>query len=311
MSFNFSEITFPSADGIHKIHAEIYTPRTKTALGVVQLAHGMTDYVGRYHALAEYLTERGFVFAGHAHLGHGKSAASPEELGFFAERGGADLVVEDMRRMNDVISETFPNLPIVVMGHSMGSFIARLFVAKYPHAASGLIIHATGGPSKIVTLGSGLVKVMSIFLGKRHRSPMMRRLASRGYNKKFPKEEGRNAWLTRDKTIAEAKLDDPLANFTFTLSAYADLFRLVKRSNSKRWFDAYPKFMPTLIVSGDADPVGGWGRGVGRVYKELLLRDHSALTMKIYEGARHELFNEINREEVFSDLYHWLLEVAR
>ena len=126
MNYNYQEISFPSSDGKNTVRGYIYTPKNVTARGVVQLSHGMIDYVGRYEALADYLTSKGYIFAGNDHLGHGATAASPEDLGFFAERDGYKYVIEDLYRMNKLLRDTFPALPLVLMGHSMGSFIARL-----------------------------------------------------------------------------------------------------------------------------------------------------------------------------------------
>ena len=306
LSFDLHALTLPSSDGIHELYAEIYEPKDTPVLGVVQLLHGMVDHVGRYRALAEFLCERGYVFAGHCHLGHGKSAKDSSELGFFAKRNGARLVLTDASLMNALLHERYEGLPIVMMGHSMGSYIARIYAANYPGTIDGLVIHATGGPSVVVGLGRTLVHVMSAVRGPRHRSKLMKKLANLGYNSKFPKEEGPAAWLTRDNAAARAKAEDEYASFAFTLSAYGDLFRFVGGANSGKCFDAHPKALPTLIVSGDMDPLGDFGRGVRRVYSELKKRGVSDLTLKIYEGARHELFNEINREEIFADIAAWL-----
>ena len=309
MSFEHTEVSFKSSDGTHTVYGEIYVPKGTPIRGVLQLSHGMTDHVGRYGELARFVTARGFVFAGHCHIGHGKSVSTEDELGFFALKHGVEILIEDMRLMNGLLKERFGGAPIIVMGHSMGSFIARIFTARYPESVSALIIHGTSGPNKAVFAGKALVRVMSFFKGKKYRSKFVKNVASRGYNKKFPKEEGPNAWLTRDTELANEKLSDPLGNYTFTLSAYADLFRLVESANSKLWFRSYPNYMPTLIVSGEMDPVGGYGKGVRYVCNELLRRGHTALTLKLYEGARHELFNEINREEVFSDIVDWMDQV--
>ena len=306
MNYNFSEITFPSKDGIHTIYAEIYTPKRSTAKGVVQLAHGMIDYVGRYKALAEHLCGEGYILAGNHHLGHGRSAASSEELGFFADSNGAEYVVRDMHSMNRILRDEFPALPVVVMGHSMGSFITRLYVEKYPHSIKGAIIHGTGGPNRLLPLGKALASLISKTRGKKYRSPMIKKLAFGSYNSKFPKSEGPDAWLTRDVDSVSDRVNDKYTSFDFTVSAYMDLFSMIGDSNSKEWFDSYPKELPTLIVSGDMDPVGNYGRGPDYVYKHLLISGCKSVELKMYEGARHELFNETNREEVFSDLVGWL-----
>lgn len=307
MNYTISSITFRSCDEKNTIYGRIYTPVSGEIRGVVQLSHGMVDHTGRYEALADYLTKNGYVFAGNDHLGHGKSVSDDADFGFFAEKGGVDLVLRDLHAMNRILREKFPGVKPVIMGHSMGSFLSRLYVEKYPHTVSGHIIHGTGGPMGIILpLGKALVKTISLFRGKRYRSSFVKGIAFAGYNSKFPKDEGSNAWLTRDLSTVSTRDDDKLTNFTFTLSAYYDLFTAVGASNSKKRFASYPTDLPTLIMSGDMDPVGNYGNGPKYVYKHLLVRGVTDLSLRLYEGARHELFNETNRESVFADMTEWL-----
>ena len=267
MNYTISSITFRSCDEKNTIHGRIYTPISGEIRGVVQLSHGMVDHTGRYEALADYLTKNGYVFAGNDHLGHGKSVSDDADFGFFAEKGGVDLVLRDLHAMNRILREKFPGVKPVIMGHSMGSFLSRLYVEKYPHTVSGHIIHGTGGPMGIILpLGKALVKTISLFRGKRYRSSFVKGIAF----------------------------------------AYYDLFTAVGSSNSKKWFASYPTDLPTLIMSGDMDPVGNYGNGPKYVYKHLLVRGVTDLSLKLYEGARHELFNETNRESIFADMTEWL-----
>ncbi len=306
MNYTVLEHKYPSSDGIHTIHAEIYLPSSSSYRGIIQIAHGMIDHIGRYTPLVEYFTGLGYIVAGNDHLGHGGSVSSPEEFGYFAKRGGVDYVISDLYAMNRHLRHTYAGLPLILLGHSMGSFIARLYAVKYPHSLSGLIIHGTAGPNKLLGLGKTLAAMLSFFRGDRHRSKTVANLAFSGYNSKFPKEEGRNAWLTRDTSMIEGKSDDERSNFIFTLSGYRDLFRFLGGANSGEWFKNYPKSLPTLIVSGDMDPVGAYGKGPSYVYKRLLVSGVASLELKLYPGARHELFNETNRDEVFSDLGEWV-----
>lgn len=310
MSYIYKEISFPSSDGKNTVHAELYIPEGGEVRGVVQLSHGMIDYVGRYKGLAEYLTERGFVFAGGDHLGHGATAAVPEDFGYFAPRDGWRLVIDDLYKMNSILHERFTGLPVVLLGHSMGSFLARLYAEKYPESITGIIIHGTAGKNPILPLGLALTRVMKLFLGERHRSAFIRSLADGGYNKSFDPAEGVGAWLTRDGSMVSGRGDDPKTSFGFTLSGYIDLFTMLGKCNSKKWFKNYPKQLPTLIMSGECDPVGDFGKGVRFVHGGLEKNGVCDLSLKLYEGARHELFNETNRDEVFADIAVWLSRVT-
>ena len=311
MNYNFNEYRFPSADGKNTIYAEIYTPKHAAPKGIVQLAHGMIDYTGRYTALASFLCEHGFIFAGNHHLGHGKSVGTGEDFGFFAERDGYKYVLEDINSMNKYLHKTHPDLPVILLGHSMGSFISRLYVAEHPTAVSGLIIHGTGGPNPLVGVGKLLSKLITSFYGARHRSELINNMAFGSYNKRYPKEEGHNAWLTRDLAKVADRDTNEFTSFKFTVSGYTDLFTFLAGSNSKAWFKSYPKKMPTLVMSGDMDPVGDYGKGPAYVYKQLMINGASNVTLKMYEGARHELFNETNAEEVFHDILAWIEGVVR
>lgn len=309
MNYNFSEITFPSRDGVHTIYAELYTPKIRSAKGIVQLAHGMIDYVGRYKKLADYLTGEGYIFAGNHHLGHGRSAGRSEDFGIFAEGGGVEYLLSDMHTMNKYLRDTFPTLPLVVMGHSMGSFITRLYIERYPHSIKGAIIHGTSGPNPLLPFGKAVARLVGAIRGERYRSRLIKKLAFGSYNAKFPKSEGADAWLTRDIAEVADRGEDKFTSFIFTTSGYLDLFSMIGECNEKRWFAEYPKELPTLIVSGNMDPVGNYGKGPDYVYKHLLISGCKSVELKMYEGARHELFNETNRDEVFSDLVKWIEKI--
>ena len=309
MNYNFNEFRFPSSDGKNTIYAEIYTPKNTAPRGIVQLAHGMIDYTARYTALASFLCSHGFIFAGNHHLGHGKSAASPEDYGYFADKGGYKNVVEDIHLMNKHLHKSYPDLPVILLGHSMGSFISRLYVAKYPSSISGIIIHGTGGPNPLVGAGKLLAGLIKTFYGAKHRSELINKMAFGSYNSKFPKEEGANAWLTRDVARVACRDTDEFTSFKFTVSGYIDLFNMLSLSNAKAWFKSYPKAMPTLIMSGDMDPVGNYGKGPRYIYKQLMINGADNVALKMYEGARHELFNEFNSDEVFADILTWIESV--
>lgn len=307
MNYNHRDITFPSSDGRNTIHAEFFVPSNKQIRAVVQIAHGMIDYVGRYKLLAEAFAEAGIVLAGNDHIGHGDSVAVDADYGFFASKNGYSYVVDDLKKMNDIIRSEFPGAPLVLLGHSMGSFLCRLYAEKYPESIDALIIHGTSGPNPAIPFGKAVIKIMKLIYGERARSKFVRSLAEGGYNNAFDKSEGAGAWLTRDGSMVADRPDNKRTNFIFTLSGYGDLFNMLGEVNTKAWYENFPKTLPALVISGDADPVGDFGKGVRYVYDNLKKNGANA-DLKLYEGARHELFNETNREEVFQDLIHWIEE---
>ena len=287
-----------------RLSAYVWSPEGEVK-AVLQIAHGMMDYVGRYALMAEYLTAAGFVLAGNDHLGHGDSVATPEDYGFFASKKGYNYVIDDVKKMNSLLREEFPGVPVVLLGHSMGSFISRLYAVKYGESIDALIIHGTAGPNPATGAGKLLVKLLRAIKGERYRSKFVRSLADGGYNKGFDPAEGDGAWLTRDPKMVADRVGNPKNDFVFTLAGYEDLFNFLGDCNSKDWFCKFPKGLKTLVISGEQDPVGGFGKGVRYVYDNLKKKG-ADVELKLYDGARHELFNETNREEVFADLIKWL-----
>ena len=305
MSYTLKEITYPSSDRKNAIHAELYVPDGVAIRGVLQISHGMIDYVGRYEGMADFLTREGYVLAGNDHLGHGGSVSSDEDFGFFASSGGLDFVVDDLREMNRILHGEYPDLPVFMLGHSMGSFMARIYAVRYPDTISGLIIHGTGGKNPLLGPGKAVVKLLKLIYGERHRSRLVNTLAFGSYNNKFDKSEGEWAWLTRDTARVADRCKDKRTAFKFTLAGYSDLFAALTSCNTADWYESYPKSLPTFIMSGEMDPVGNYGRGVLEVYEGLLDKGCD-VRLKLYEGARHELFNETNRQESFFDILEWL-----
>ena len=304
MAFTKEELFFDSSDGKNKVYAEINMPEG-TPRAVIAVSHGMIDHIGRYSRLIEDMTARGYIVAGNDHLGHGKTAASADDFGYFAKKDGYKLVIDDLKRMNGILRERFPNLPIFLLGHSMGSFISRLYAVKYGESIDALIIHGTAGPNPATGAGKLLVKLLRAIKGERYRSKFVCSLADGGYNKGFDPAEGDGAWLTRDPKMVADRVGNPKHDFVFTLAGYEDLFNFLGDCNSKDWFCKFPKGLKTLVISGEQDPVGGFGKGVRYVYDNLKKKG-ADVELKLYDGARHELFNETNREEVFADLIRWL-----
>jgi len=293
-----------SADGHTQLATYAFLPHTAPC-AVVQVLHGMCEHMMRYENLAESLCARGIALIGHDHLGHGKSAPTEEELGYIAHRGGDRLLVADARRMTEQIRRDYPELPIVLLGHSMGSFVARAYLAEKPPFAAA-VLSGTAGPESPTGAGHLLARLIAAVRGEKHRSKLLYTLAFGSYTKRYPWGAGEHYWISSDERVQAAYGADPFCTYRFTASAYADLFALLGRVSRRSWARELDRDMPILMLSGGKDPVGNYGKGVTVVYNRLKKAGVADVTLKIYENDCHEVFNELDRDAVISDLCEWL-----
>ena len=296
----------PSSDEINRIHGVHWKPDVPVR-GVLQVTHGMVEYIERYEPLAEYLTADGIAVIGHDHLGHGKSAASEAELGFLGEKNGDRTLVKDIHRITVAAKRMYPGLPCFLMGHSMGSFYARRYMTIYGGEVDGVILMGTGWvPLTLANLGWVLSGAVCILRGKRYRSRLLVELTLGSYNRAFRKEGLPNAWLSRERKSVERYNQDPLCNFWFTASAYHCFFAVLRDLAHEKQFGRIPKGLPVLFLSGDQDPVGGFGDGVEKAYQSMKHLGIQDIHMKLYPDDRHELVNEMDRYQVYQDILQWL-----
>ncbi|MCQ2428212.1 MAG: alpha/beta hydrolase [Clostridia bacterium] len=297
--------SFKSADGIHERPYYIWEPQGRPR-AVVQLSHGMCEYVLRYAPYAEYLADRGICFAGNDHLGHGKRAEEDGSLGYIADENGPEILVEDLHSLTCILKEKYPDVPVILLGHSMGSFVCRLYLASYAGELSGAIVMGTGGPDAPTGLGRFVASTVAMFRGSRHRSEFMRKLAFSGYNKRCGKDEGPNAWLSVNRDNVAAYDADPLCGFLFTVGGFYDLFSVLGAVSTDEWAASVPTDLPLLLVSGAEDPVGGYGKGVAKVASTLAGAGAKRMTVKLFPGDRHEILNETDREAVYGYIDGWI-----
>ncbi len=270
--------------------------------GVVQLVHGMAEHMGRYGDTARALNAAGYHVVGHTHLGHGKRA---QIKGYFADENGWEAILADTHSVRKWAQERFPGLPHFLLGHSMGSFVARCYALRHGDL-DGLIISGTGHFAKpILTAGGAIAGLQCLFGGAAKPCKLLHTMNFAANNKTVEQPRTESDWLTRDGAQVDAYEADPLCGFMFTAKAYGDMFDGLKMLYPEK-LSALNTEVPILMVSGDADPVGAMGVGVRKVHDELKAAGVKELTLKLYPGGRHEMFNEINREEVWQDLAAWL-----
>ena len=306
MPITILEKKVPSSDGIHELWGKVYLPENPPR-GYVHVVHGMTEHIRRYDDILRAFAEAGYLAFGYDHLGHGYTARNEQELGFIAKKGGWESLVSDVGVYAAAVREEYPlpeNAPYILMGHSMGSFIVRMAVARGLRPAK-LIIMGTGGKNPAAPIGLAVIRCLKLFRGARAYSPMVDKLAFGSYNKHFRGEGDPRSWLTRDEAHRAKYASDPYCTFHFSLSAMDDLVTLNKRANARAWFRAIPCDLPILLVSGDEDPVGAYGRGVREVARRLEKTGHT-VTLRLYPGARHEILNDTCADEVKADIFAFL-----
>lgn len=303
------ENTFESSTGQCKIHVVTWYPdedRYKKPVGIIQIAHGMIDHIERYDELAEYLTDKGYIVTGNDHLGHGESVAKKEDLGFFTKKHPSSYVVKDMYRLTTIMKSKYPTLPYFLIGHSMGSFLTRRYITLHGHVLDGVAILGTGNhPVPLLWTGKFLSTMISLFYGKRHVSPFVNKLMFGNFNKKITDPKTKNDWMTMDERKIQEYCDDPKCQFGFSINGCSMILDTLLYLSKVRNMKKIPKTLPIFLAAGKEDPVGNYGKSVTKLAKRYQRYGLNCQCM-IYDGFRHELHNELNRDLVFDDLYQWL-----
>lgn len=300
------EFYFDSNDGLTKIRALKFIPDGEVK-AILQISHGMVEFIDRYEGFANYLCEKGFLVVGNDHLGHGGSVNSKEDWGYFAKKDGYRIVLNDILKLLNIVKKDYPNRKYYLLGHSMGSFLARLFLIEYGNELDGAIIMGTGQQSKgTLVAGKALTKLISLFKGERYRSSFINNMALGSYNKKFEPSTTHCDWLTKDEKIVNWYYNEPRCQFVFTLNGYYNLFSLIEQIIDEKNLEKMPKDLPVLIVSGEDDPVGNFGKDPKAVYEAFKSVGMKNIDLKLYPNDRHEILNEIDKDLVYDDIYNWL-----
>ena len=301
----FTEFTFPSKDGVHSCHASLWEP-DGAPRAVVQIVHGVAEYAGRYDHFARYLAEHGFVVCGEDHLGHGKTV-DDGKYGYFGKKDVWTLVTADVRQLRTLMGERFPGLPYFLLGHSMGSFLARTYLCAYPGTVDGCILSGTGQEKPaLVAAGRAVASAVCALRGPEAVSALVDKLSLGAYNKQFAPNRTTADWICRDEAVVDAYLKDPFCTFKPTAGMFRDMMGGLQFIAGRKNLAKMDRDTPVYFLSGDQDPVGSMGAGVRKVAGMFRAAGCKDVTVKLYPGGRHEMFNEINRQEVFQDLLAWL-----
>lgn len=306
-----NEFSFSSCDCKNTIYVRQWLPDF-APIGVVQISHGVSEHISRYDKFAQFLASKGFVVAGEDHLGHGKSVSVFTGQGHFAEHGGWELVVGDMRKLYERLREQYFSLPIFIFGHSMGSFLTRTYIIRYHDGPDGVILCGTGQQSSF-KLNAG-ISVANSMIKKNGATFKNERLASilfSMYNRHFKPNQTPFDWLTRDRAEIDEFCSDPNCGVVPSAALFRDMLTGIKYISSQKNLDRMNKDIPIYFISGGDDPIGDFGKGVLCTYNSFLKAGLSDVTLKLYHGSRHDLPRETNKEEVFEDILFWLKSKCR
>jgi len=302
------DITFNATDG-QVIHGHKWLPSDDRKIkALIIINHGMAEHMGRYGHFASHLAENGYAVFGEDHRGHGATAAGDDDLGFFAPTGGWNRIVEDVRSLHLSLKEQYPGLPVIMFGHSMGSFITRTYISRFGRELAGCILTGTGYNSGLLAAAGRLVCNREIRKhGLKYRSALLDRMSFGSFNKPF-RQDGNTGfeWLSRDNEVVGTYAADPKCGFISTTAMFSDILDGVHIINSRDTFTRTPKDLPLLMVSGSRDPVGDFGKGVRKVEAQFRKAGIRDLTVHLIEDARHVCLDEIGREDTYQLIVNWI-----
>ena len=297
---------FTSNHGAIQSHGVRWIPEGEVK-AVLQISHGMSEYIERYRDFANYLAERGILVVGHDHLGHGDTARSEKEYGYFAEENGNKILIADIHKVLRMTKKKYKKVPYILLGHSMGSFLARQYLCVHGTELDGAIICGTGYHSfAVARLGMGIAKLASCMHGWDYRSQLLWWMSFGSYNAKFNPTRTEADWLCRDEEVVDAYIRDPKCGFAFTVNGYYNMFLGLSKIVRKEYLERMPKNLPVFFIAGDRDPVGNFGKGVRRTEKMFRKVGMENVTCRLYPEDRHELLNELDKVQVYEDITVWM-----
>ncbi|MBO6060926.1 MAG: lysophospholipase [Clostridia bacterium] len=300
---------YKSATGLCDIAAYKWLPEGKPA-AVIQIVHGMAEHAQRYDDIARYFNSLGYAVYAEDHPGHGASINGSGKKGWFAPENGWSLVIEDIMALHKKVKEAHPGVPMVLYGHSMGSFLARTVASRYPGEFCAFIFSGTAGKNPVLAIAKAIANSHIKKNGGAVPDDQLNGLAFGSYLKKIKDARTPVDWLSRDTQVVDKYMEDDLCGFTFTSAAFRDLFDGLGEIAGKKWAEKVEN-VPILLVAGKEDPVGSYGKGVVEVCEDLRKTGHTRVVLTLYEGGRHEMHNETNKAEVYRGIAAFLSSAVK
>ena len=303
---------FLSSDGKTQVAYYFYENTNVEPVAVLQISHGMQEHITRYAPMAELLNKSGIIVCGNDDLGHGNTSKGKSTDGFFASKNGANYVLQDLHKMTLIAKKKYPNLPFFLFGHSMGSFFARLYASTFTNELTGLILCGTSGKVKGTNFGLLLLDFLKLLKGKKAHSKFADSVMCNSYFKYIPNRISKYDWITSNQQELDKYLKNERCQIRFTVGAYYDMIKTLKKVNKKSWAKKIDKNLPILLISGSQDPVGQYGKGVCNVYKMLEKQRVKHLNLRLYGDARHEPFNETEPTKTYfySDVLNFITNIV-
>ena len=292
------EYSYPSKSGLCTIKAWQWYPDDENVKAVLQIHHGMAKHCGRYKNAIKAFTDMGYAVFMNDMINHGKSNSDKAMLGYFGERDGYKDIIADAKALMDIAKEEYPDKKYIICGHSMGSMVMRCFINEYGCCFDGAVFIGTSGKNPLAKISVLLTSVIGSVKGKTYKSNWLQRVGFGSYDKPFEHRTDYD-WGTRDTASVDDYQNDEYCGFIFSTEGYKDLAKLVMDCNDDKWFANVNNQTPVLLISGEMDPVGNYSKGVKEIYDRLKATGHTNVDIKLYPDARHEILNELNKEEVY------------
>lgn len=294
--------TYRSSNHKNRIHYYIFEPETDLR-AIIQFTHGWKDYIERNDELIKYFTDHGVMICGCDFIGHGRSSEE-EKRGHFDERNGWSYLVKDVKKLTSYMKKEYPDIPFFLYGHGMGSLVARL-CCLHETQFDGIILSGTSSKQKFCRRSVFITSILRRIKGLNHRSCFLEKLVYKRLNRKFKGEKDELSWFSEDKTIRDKYSSDVRCQFTFTISAYENIFKMLSLVSTRQWYRSVPEELPIMLISGKDDPIGDFGKGIQEIQENFLKINHH-VEIRLYDGVRHELQGDEKRNQIFADVLNWM-----